>query len=290
MEGACVTALDGGHVCGPIQYCPVPGRPFLVGGAPRVAAVACRRDWSSELRPNLAGLGAGECARLGEHWLEVALMEHASIAAFARFALDLLALGAPPDFVLSAHQAMADETAHARDAFALASAYLGRKVGPGRLELGSPEERSPREIVRTTVLEGCIGETMAAAEAAEALATATDPAVREALSRIVRDETAHAALAWRFLAWALQSPNGDVSSAAAAELAHLAAANASGDIAVARATRVTGRLATHGMLDDLARRDVARQALQQVAGPCARELLRAARSTQLPPDTYLNSL
>jgi hypothetical protein len=49
-------------------------------------------------------------------------MEHASVAAFARFTLDLLALGAPADLVQSAQQALGDEIAHAELCFGLAGA------------------------------------------------------------------------------------------------------------------------------------------------------------------------
>jgi hypothetical protein len=87
-------------------------------------------------------------------------MEHASIAANARFALELLSLGAPPELVEETYQAMADETVHARDACALASAYAGHAVGPGALDISQAlAAGSPIDIVRTAILEGCIGET-----------------------------------------------------------------------------------------------------------------------------------
>ena len=62
-------------------------------------------------------------------------MEHASIAAFARFSLELLAFGAPPDLVEQAQAAMADETRHAKLCFALAGAYAERPIGPGALDM-----------------------------------------------------------------------------------------------------------------------------------------------------------
>jgi hypothetical protein len=39
-----------------------------------------------------------------------ALFQHASVASFARFSLELLALGAPPDLVAAAHAAALDGT------------------------------------------------------------------------------------------------------------------------------------------------------------------------------------
>jgi hypothetical protein len=58
-------------------------------------------------------------------------------------------------------------------------------------------------IVRLTVREGCIGETIAAIEAAEARATTQEPHIRAVLGCIQSDELRHAALAWRFVQWAL---------------------------------------------------------------------------------------
>jgi hypothetical protein len=133
-------------------------------------------------------------------------MEHASIAAFARFTLQLLALGAPAELVVASQRAMADETTHARMAFALASAYGEREVGPGALAIdGSLEGDDLDAFVATLLREGCIGETRAAVEAREELAEAPDPVVRAVLETIARDETRHAELAWRTLAWLLSS-------------------------------------------------------------------------------------
>src|SRR5688572_10054793 len=73
--------------------------------------------------------------RAAEYWANAGLFEHASVAAFARFALQLLALGAPADLVASAQAAMADEIEHARLCFGLAWRYRGRSVGPSALPI-----------------------------------------------------------------------------------------------------------------------------------------------------------
>jgi hypothetical protein len=131
-------------------------------------------------------------------------MEHASIAAFARFSLQLLALGAPPDLVAAAAAAMADETRHAELCFELASRYGARDCGPGPLALeGAFEAVDLGSIVELVLEEGCIGETSAALEARWAAEAASEPPVREVLERIAADEERHAALAFRFVAWAL---------------------------------------------------------------------------------------
>ena len=137
--------------------------------------------------------------------------EHASIAAFARFTLQLMSLGAPADLVERSNAATSDETLHAKLAFTIASAYAGRDVGPGRLDVrGALEGGSLEEILINVIREGCIGETVAAVEAAEALEHAVDPMVRDALARISKDELRHADLAWQFVRWAIESGDEDL--------------------------------------------------------------------------------
>lgn len=183
------------------------GRPFLIEGAHRTAEETESRDWLRDgIAPCLDGMAPELLDELSAHWRDVALMEHASIAAFARFAMQLLALGAPPELLMQTHDAMRDETRHATLAFALASAYGRRDIGPGPLRIdGALDEGSPEDILRMVVREGCIGETVAAIEAAEAAEHATDPVVKAVLEQIAVDEQRHAELAWRYVAWALES-------------------------------------------------------------------------------------
>jgi hypothetical protein len=99
---------------------------------------------------------------------------------------------------------MADETQHALQAFGLAGAVGGVPVGPGPLCIeGGLEDNDARAIVAMLLREGCVGETVAALEAAEALAHAYDPGVRAVLEKITHDEQSHAALAWKSLRWIL---------------------------------------------------------------------------------------
>ncbi|MET0791881.1 MAG: ferritin-like domain-containing protein, partial [Polyangiaceae bacterium] len=181
------------------------GRPFLVEGEQRLAPASARADWRElALLPRLSELDAALGAHLAEQWTRIALMEHASIAAFARFSLQLLSLGAPADLIELTTAAMADETKHAKACFALASQYAGAPVGPGRLAVErSLDEMSLEQIVLNTIREGCIGETVAAIEVREAAEHATEPALRALLLEISEDEARHAELAFRFVKWAL---------------------------------------------------------------------------------------
>lgn len=79
-------------------------------------------------------------------------------------------------------------------------------MGPAPFAIGAVDVCSDlAAVAASAVIEGCVGETLAAVQAAEQLAAATDPAVRSALEEIVRDETRHAELAWRFVAWAVEA-------------------------------------------------------------------------------------
>jgi len=139
-------------------------------------------------------------------------------------------------------------------------------LGPGRLNLeralDTPDHDLLAHVALTTLVEGCIGETLAALDAGEGASSATDPHVRAALSTIARDEARHAELAWRFLDWALaQRP-----SLARPLLARTRfARNASPPSADAR-SEVT--LLQHGFLPLAQKLELSAQAFEQVILPC----------------------
>lgn len=259
--------LSGDHRICQSPQCAI-GRPFLVSGEERLASLVARGDWGAVgLAPSLGGLGEAEREALAARWAEVGLMEHASVAAFARFVLQLLSLGAPPDLVKGAQAAMVDETRHAEVCFALARAYAGAPIGPGPLSIDRAMESSDaRSILVTAIHEGCVGETVAAIEAAETAARAQDPAVREALTAIAADETRHAELAWRYVRWAI-GQNPDLAEAAREAFERALAGGArqadAGD---------EGALIAHGVAGEGLRREIRRKALEGVVGPCARAL------------------
>ena len=178
-----------------------------MGDRARAAVAGTRGGWGtpSEVGGQRAPTADTRVA-LEEAWSRAALREHASIASFARFTLQLLQLGAPAQLVRDAGRAMQDEIAHAELCFALASRFAGRSIGPEELETeGSCTAMAPADIIEGAIVEGCIGETMAAFEASEALRNCEDDGAYRVLSAIERDEAKHAELAWRFVAWALET-------------------------------------------------------------------------------------
>ncbi|HVZ37480.1 MAG TPA: ferritin-like domain-containing protein [Polyangiaceae bacterium] len=278
------------HHPGLTNNCAAVGRPFLVAGAARTAVPCARGDWGGLVsRPasdlDAADLDAAARAALARHWQSAALFEHASIAAFARFTLQLLALGAPAELCAASQRAMLDETDHARRCFALAARYSGAPIGPGPLEIeGALGEESLATIARLTFLEGCIGETCAALQAAEAHARSTDAAVRDTLQTISADEWRHALLAWRFIAWALQhDAHGGVRAALLDELSrarqqHVLEAQAEPGEHASRERS----LERHGVLRPEHRRGVERAAMASLIVPCLEQLLGAPVRPQRP--------
>ena len=247
------------------------GRPFLVEGEQRLAPVAARADWSElSLLPRLDALDAALSAQLAEQWTRVALMEHASIAAFARFTLQLLSLGAAPELIERATAAMADETKHAKACFAVANCYSATRIGPGRLAVDSSlDEMSLTDIVLNTIREGCIGETVAAIEAGEAAEHCADPALRELLLVVSQDETRHAELAFRFVKWALSQGDARLEQAVRGEFAALTREPAATRCELGKTERA---LLRHGIVPEGMRRLIRARAIREVILPCSNAL------------------
>jgi hypothetical protein len=245
------------------------GRPFLVDEVARLAPTVRSRDFLTDAieLPLLDRLSQLERDVLAQAWTEIGQMEHASIAAFARFNLQLLSLGAPCSLVEECNQAIADETRHARLAFSLGSHYAARPIGPGALPLdGALTATTLAEVLDLVVVEGCIGETVAALEAAEALAHCQDDAVRKVLRQIQQDETRHAALAWRFVAWAVEQDP----SLARRVAERLAAYSSPATLTATGSPRVD--TLAHGILTAAVRSQVRQAALRDVILPCAAQL------------------
>ena len=179
------------------------GRPLAGADGPLLAPHVPRADWHDAA---LAGSRPPPAdAALAERFLIDAQFEHASIAAFARASLQLVALGAPADLVRDTHAAALDEVHHARTCLALARRRGAPCVGPGPLPLdAAPIAWSVTALVTEAFHGGCVGETRAALEL-RARAALGDEVEREALLRMADDEERHAELAFRTVAWALDA-------------------------------------------------------------------------------------
>ncbi|MCA9714418.1 MAG: ferritin-like domain-containing protein [Myxococcales bacterium] len=269
---------EGSWSCKPPEWCQGDcGRPLLIDGEVRTAPARPRDDWSLAQRDAPHALPPALARHLGERWTAIALLEHASIASFARFNLQLARLGAPPTLLAESRRAMTDELLHARLCFSLARRYRGRALGPGALPItgDAPCPREPAAIVETLIQEACVGETLAAAEARATAARSEDPTVRRALEQIAEDELRHAALGWRALRWILDRAGAEERAQLLATLARAVATARAELAASAGEDHEDATALAHGVPSDGLRARTRREALRELVEPCARELARA---------------
>jgi hypothetical protein len=184
------------------------GRPFTEGGRSLVA-------------PLLADgpVVAPESER-AEAWAKAGAAEHASVAAFARLALELLSHGAPSELLTGVHQAALDEIRHAELCFSLAERFGSARVRPGAFPFtGAPVgSGSLAAFAAAALREGCLGETLGAHVTEVAAALAPESEIREALASIAAEEATHAVLSFRIVAWALAAGGPHVRAAVLAAL------------------------------------------------------------------------
>ncbi|MCY0993879.1 ferritin-like domain-containing protein [Nannocystis sp. ILAH1] len=250
------------------------GRPFMVDEQAVTAPAAARDDWRAVASVPMAPSQLR--AALAAHWTQIALAEHASVASFARHVLQLLAVGAPPEFVLDTQRALADEIEHARLCFALASSYGGAGVGPGPLaQAHEPGAADLESVVAAVIREACVGETLSALEAREAAERAEDPGLRRILGRIADDEQRHAELGWRFVRWAREQLGDDARARTDAVFADAVAEAAAAAGNMAREAG-TPELRAHGVVDAPLRASVWLRGLEGLVQPAAAALRAAA--------------
>ncbi|HKO93395.1 MAG TPA: hypothetical protein VJU61_19710 [Polyangiaceae bacterium] len=233
-------------------------------------------DGFTELAALAQGLEPELRALLFEEWSLAARFEHASIASFNKFSLELLAVGAPGELVLAANRASLQEVEHAQACFRVASAYAGKTVGPGPLPIGVLQltQVNLASITRGAVEDGCVGETLAAAEAAASEQRAQPPILRSVLAKIAREERDHAALAFRFVRWACSVGGPQVRGAARAAFdAALQAYRA--DVAPRHPALSSALLEAHGRLSVASQTALRQHALDALLEPLRHELFAA---------------
>lgn len=188
------------------------GRPWKEGGRPRLAPTVPRDGWG-HAEPTTPADPARARA-----WADAAEGEHASVAAFARLSLELMAHGAPAALLRETLTAGREEVDHAEVCWEIAGRLGGRRVGAGDFPFGGPPElrRPLAEVAAEAVVEGCVAETLGAVLARVAGELAPEPEIRRAFALIAEDESRHAVLSWRIVAWAVRAGGPEVRAAVAA--------------------------------------------------------------------------
>jgi hypothetical protein len=156
--------------------------------------------------PALDELTAEQRQAIADQWVENGLGEHASVASFARFTLQLMSVAAPAALVQASNNAGNDEIVHAQLCFGLAHKFGGKPMAPGPFPIPNGTVHIAPDILEMAIsvaTEGCIGETLSVVRAAAQIELSHDPSVRKVLNRIAEDEARHAGLAWKTVRWAM---------------------------------------------------------------------------------------
>lgn len=252
------------------------GRPFVVDGELHTAAPqrASGVGWCGDAGCDDAPILAPELAeQVAAAWVQDGLYEHASIASFARFALELLALGAPPQLIADAQRAAADELHHAQLCFELAQRLGGVAFEPGPMPITPAAFARVGDPVATALAlfhEGCVNESVAACEAADAAEGAEDPAARRALEIIAADERRHATMAWAALRWLIDQHGERVLAPLREHVEQLGGRRGVGD------GRFDDRLRAYGRVAPRRRAEIQRQVIDGLVRPLARALVGAS--------------
>jgi len=133
-------------------------------------------------------------------WLsEVAMLEAASVPAFAELRRELRAHGAPRSLVHATVSAERDEVRHAQ-----LVGRLARRSGgaPLRAAVRRSETRTLAELAVHNASEGCVRESYGALSAYVQSQRAADPETRRVFAEIARDEARHALLSLALDEWA----------------------------------------------------------------------------------------
>jgi len=192
------------------------GRVLRVRNRAQLPEPARGDGWAGEAVVLERPPAAHERRLLGELWLLTARMEQASVAAFSQLGLHLAALGAPACLLESTHRAALDEIRHACACFAIVRAMTGEPHSAGPIRALANTRTAGVDMIRLAIgslVDGCLGEGVAADVAARGARSAEDPAIRRVLEMIASDEATHAELGWDVLAWCLAEGGPEVSRA-----------------------------------------------------------------------------
>jgi hypothetical protein len=184
------------------------GRQLRKGSKLLLPPVAAGDGWdTTDLR---AAAPVAIRSDLAGQWRENGRTEHASVAAFARLTLNLIALGAPSSLIESANRDSLDEIRHAQLCFSLARSLDGRSQSPGPFPeaqhagaLSSFRTLALAELAVSSLIDGALHEGISARVLARLTRRCEDPVTREMIRALAADEGRHAAHGWDVVEWCL---------------------------------------------------------------------------------------
>lgn len=184
------------------------GRPLRVRGRQLHPELKRGSEWTRGERPNPAGLDEPTRAALEALWLHDAQKEHASVPAFSRVSWMLAAAGAPAELLEWSHRAALEEIEHTRLCFALAAGYGDRTFTvepmPDLLLGGLDVQGNALAVLAGESLsDGCQLEDFNADVAAACAEVCAEPATKQVLETIAREERTHADFSWAVVEWLL---------------------------------------------------------------------------------------
>ncbi|HXX68337.1 MAG TPA: hypothetical protein VEK07_14195 [Polyangiaceae bacterium] len=164
-------------------------------------------SWTSDVGGTV-DVDASLRASVAAQWRENAKTEHASVAAFARLTLDLMALGAPAHLLAAAQRDALDEVRHTQMCLSLASAVDGAPHEPAPFPevhlSGRPfpsRTLALASLAAHSLVDGALHEGLSARVVSRLARLAHAKPVRDVLARIAADEGRHSAHGWQVVEW-----------------------------------------------------------------------------------------
>jgi hypothetical protein len=203
------------------------GRQLRTRGRVLLPPVAEGDDWAREG----AALTVPTELRLAlaARWRHNGQTEHASVGAFAKLTLDLMALGAPPSLLDAASRDARDEIRHAEACFALARALDGKIESPAAFPGASMAGRGERDRFRDqrdalrrlavdSLFDGALHEGLSARILAKLARRCVVPEIAGVLRALAAADGRHAAHGWDVVRFCVDRGGDDTLDALAGAL------------------------------------------------------------------------
>ena len=164
-----------------------------------------------DININFEKLSDEELKKYYDCWLKQGLAEHASIASFSRFSLDLISLGAPSFLIELVHKGTLDEIRHSKIAFDVANIFLSaigdednnKCINPSKIQSHNIQiDGNCQRILNDLINGGCFNELISALQS---VTDAINLKSNKLLHSIALDETKHCSLAWIAMIWIIQN-------------------------------------------------------------------------------------